>query len=168
MKWIKYIDRISERTGRAAAWLVVPLTLLVTYEVVMRDFFNQPSNWGYDVCWMIYGMSFMIGGAYTLLHKGHVRIDIVYNVMPRRMKSVFDSVVYLVFFLFVTIVFTWAGIKFAADAWISGEYLSTSTWKFPSCYIKTVIPVGFFLIGLQSLAELVRSLSNLRKGGPKE
>jgi TRAP-type mannitol/chloroaromatic compound transport system permease small subunit len=168
MKWIKYIDRISEWTGRASAWTVLPLTLLVTYEVVMRDFFNQPSNWGYDVCWMIYGMSFMIGGAYTLLHKGHVRIDIVYNVMPPRMKSVFDSVVYLVFFLFVTIVFTWAGIKFAADAWVSGEYLSTSTWKFPSSYIKTVIPVGFFLLGLQSLAELVRSLSNLRKGGTKE
>ncbi len=55
MKWIKYIDRISEWTGMAAAWIVLPLTLLVTYEVVMRDFFNQPSNWGYDVCWMIFG-----------------------------------------------------------------------------------------------------------------
>jgi TRAP-type mannitol/chloroaromatic compound transport system permease small subunit len=168
MKWIQYIDRISEWTGTAAAWLVLPLTLLVTYEVVMRDFFNQPSNWGYDVCWMLYSLSFMIGGAYTLLRKGHVRIDIVYNVMPPRMKSVFDSVVYLVFFLFVTIVFTWAGIQFAADAWMSGEYLSTSTWKFPSAPIKTVIPVGFFLLGLQSLAELIRSLSNFRKGGPKE
>jgi TRAP-type mannitol/chloroaromatic compound transport system permease small subunit len=136
--------------------------------VVMRDFFNKPSNWGYDVCWMIYGISFMIGGAYTLLHKGHVRIDIVYNVMPPRMQLIFNVVVYTVFFLFVTIVFTWAGIKFAADAWISGEYLSTSTWKFPSAPIKTVIPVGFFLLGLQSLAELVRSLSKLRKGGTKE
>jgi|WetSurMetagenome_2_1015567.scaffolds.fasta_scaffold18259_2 TRAP-type mannitol/chloroaromatic compound transport system permease small subunit len=168
MKWIKYIDRISERTGRAAAWLVVPLTLLVTYEVVMRDFFNQPSNWGYDVCWMIFGLQFMIGGAYTLLHKGHVRIDIVYNVLPPRAQKIFDSVVYIVFFLFVTIVFTWAGIKFAADAWMSGEYLSTSTWKFPSAPIKTVIPVAYFLLSLQSLAELIRCLSSLRKGGIKE
>ena len=168
MKWIKYIDRISEWTGIAAAWLVLPLTLLVTYEVVMRDFFNQPSNWGYDVCWMIYGMSFMIGGAYTLLHKGHVRIDIVYNVMPPRTQRIFDSVVYLVFFLFVTIVFTWAGIKFAADAWISGEYLSTSTWKFPSSSHQNRHPVAYFLLSLQSLAELVRSLSSLRKGGIKE
>ena len=168
MKWIKYIDRISEWTGIAASWLVVPLTLLVSYEVVMRYFFNQPSNWGYDVCWMIYGMSFMIGGAYTLLHQGHVRIDIVYNVMPPRAQKIFDAVVYAVFFLFVTIVFTWAGIKFAADAWTAGENLSTSTWKFPSGPIKTVIPVSFFLLSLQSLAELVRSLSSLRKRGIKE
>ena len=92
MKWIKYIDRISEWTGTAAAWIVLPLTLLVTYEVVMRHFFNHPSNWGYDVCWMIFGLQFMIGGAYTLLRKGHVRIDIVYNVMPPRTKLVFDVV----------------------------------------------------------------------------
>lgn len=168
MKWIKYIDRISEWTGIIAAWLVLPLTLLVSYEVAMRDFFNQPSNWGYDVCWMIFGLQFMIGGAYTFLHKGHVRIDIVYNVLPLRAQWIFDSVVYVVFFLFVSIVFTWAGIKFAADAWISGEYLSTSTWKFPSAPIKTVIPVAYFLLSLQSLAELIRSLSRLRKRGIKE
>lgn len=168
MKWIKYIDRISEWTGIAAAWTVLPLTLVVTYEVVMRDFFNHPSNWGYDVCWMIFGLQFMIGGAYTLLHKGHVRIDIVYNILSPRAQQIFDSVVYVVFFLFVLIILTWAGIKFAADAWISGEYLSTSTWKFPSSAIKTVIPVGYFLLSLQSLAELIRSLSRLRKGGTKE
>jgi TRAP-type mannitol/chloroaromatic compound transport system permease small subunit len=168
MKWIKYIDRISEWTGTAAAWIVLPLTLLVTYEVVMRDFFNQPSNWGYDICWMIFGTQFMIGGAYTLLHKGHVRIDIVYNVLSPRTQKIFTAVVYVVFFLFVSIVLTWAGIIFAADAWMSGENLSTSTWKFPSAPIKTVIPVAFFLLSLQSLAELIRTLSSLRKGGPKE
>ena len=168
MKWIKYIDGISEWTGVAAAWLVVPLTLVVVYEVVMRDFFNLPSKWGYDVCWMLYGAQFMIGGAYTLRHKGHVRIDIVYNVMSPRTQQIFDSVVYVVFFLFVSIVFTWAGIKFAADAWIVGEKLSTSTWLFPSGFIKTVIPVAYFLLSLQSLAELIRSLSSLRKEEIKE
>ncbi len=164
MKWIKYIDGISEWTGTAAAWLVVPLTLVVVYEVGMRDFFNLPSKWGYDVCWMLYGAMFMIGGAYTLRHKGHVRIDIVYNVMSPRTQQIFDSVVYAVFFLFVSIVFTWDGIKFAAKAWIVGEKLSTSTWLFPSGIIKTVIPVAYFLLSLQSLAEMIRSLSSLRKG----
>ncbi len=167
MKWIKHIDRISEWSGTAAAWIVVPLTLLVTYEVVMRYVFNHPSQWGYDTCWMLYGLQFMIGGAYTLLHKGHVRIDIVYNVLSPRKKMIFDVLVYLIFFLSVTIILTWAGVKFAVDAWSAGENLSTSTWKFPSGPIKTVIPVAFFLLGLQSLAELVRSLANLRKGGDK-
>ncbi len=168
MKWIRHIDRISEWTGIAAAWIVVPLTLLVTYEVVMRFLFNAPSNWGYDVCWMLYGASFMMGGAYTLLHKGHVRIDIVYNVMSPRIKAIFDTVVYLVFFLFVTIVFAWAGIRFASESWSVGEHLSTSTWKFPSGPIKTVIPAAYLLLSLQGLAELVRCLSRLGKRGPAE
>ena len=133
----------------------------------MRYVFNHPSQWGYDTCWMLYGLQFMIGGAYTLLHKGHVRIDIVYNVLSPRKKMIFDILVYLIFFLSVTIILTWAGVKFAVDAWSAGENLSTSTWKFPSGPIKTVIPVAFFLLGLQSLAELVRSLANLRKGGDK-
>jgi TRAP-type mannitol/chloroaromatic compound transport system permease small subunit len=117
---------------------------------------------------MLYGTLFMIGGAYTLLHQGHVRIDIVYNVLSPRAQQIFDSVVYVVFFLFVLIIFTWAGVKFAADAWIVGENLSTSTWRFPSGPIKTVIPVAYFLLSLQSLAELIRCLSSFRKGGIKE
>jgi len=163
MKWLKYIDGISEWTGRAAAWITIPLMLVVMYEVVMRKIFNVTSLWGYDVCWMLFGLQFMIGGAYTLLHKGHVRIDIVYNVLPPKGKLIFDAVVYIVFFLFVLVILTWAGIQFAAESWRTGENLSTSSFLFPSGPIKTIIPVAFFLLLLQSLAELIRSLSSLLK-----
>ncbi len=163
MKWLKYIDSISEWTGIAAAWITIPLMLVVMYEVVMRHFFNLPTEWGYDVCWMLFGAQFMIGGAYTLLHQGHVRIDIVYNVLSARGKLIFDAVVYVLFFLFVMGLLTWAGIQFAAESWRTGENLSTSGWLFPSGPIKTVIPVAFFLIILQSLAELIRNLSILMK-----
>jgi len=163
MKFLKCIDLISEWTGKAAALLVVPLTLIVTYEVLMRNVFNHPSNWGYDLSWMIYSLSFMIGGAYTLLRKGHVRIDIVYNVLSPRTQNIFNVFIYIVFFLLSFILLTWGGIKFAADAWMSGETLSTSTWGFPSAYIKTVIPVAYILLALQSIAEVIRSLSLLRK-----
>jgi len=163
MGWIKWIDRVSEWTGRASAWLVVPLTGVVIFEVVMRHFFNRPTGWGYDTCWMLFGTQFMIGGAYTLLHRGHVRIDIVYNLFSFRGKLIFDVVVYAVFFLFVTALFTWAGVKFAAQAWMAGERLSTTNWFFPAGPIKTIIPLGYALLGLQSLAEIVRNLSLLRK-----
>ncbi len=163
MKWFKSIDRISEWTGIAAAWITIPLMLVVVYEVAMRKFFNLPSGWGYDTCWMLFGVQFMMGGAYTLLHQGHVRIDIVYNLLSPRGKLIFDAVVYVVFFLFVMVLLTWAGVQFAAEAWRTGEYLSTSNWRFPSGPIKTVIPVAFFLLILQSLAELIRNLSILMK-----
>jgi len=163
MRVLKYIDRISEWTGIASAWIIIPLTLVVIYEVVMRHFFNLPTGWGYDTCWMLFGAQFMIGSAYTLLHQGHVRIDIVYNVLSPRWKLIFDAVVYAVVFLFVMVLFTWAGVKFAAEAWIAGEKLSTTNWFFPSGPIKAVIPVGFFLLSLQSLSELIRNLSILMK-----
>lgn len=163
MRWVKYIDRISEWTGIAAAWITIPLMLVVMYEVILRYFFNLPTEWGYDVLWMLFGVQFMIGGAYTLLHDGHVRIDIVYDLLSPRGKRIFDAVVYVVFFLLVMIILTYAGVKFAAQAWSANEYLSTTSWHFPSGPIKTVIPVAYFLLGLQSVAELIRKLSVLMK-----
>ncbi|MBI5969169.1 MAG: TRAP transporter small permease subunit, partial [Deltaproteobacteria bacterium] len=122
------------------------------------------TGWGYDTCWMLYSAQFMIGGAYTLLRHGHIRIDIVYNLLSPRGKQIFDAVVYVVVFLFTMVLFTWAGVKFAADAWATNEKLSTTNWFFPSGPIKTIIPVSFFLLGLQSLVELIRNISILVKG----
>lgn len=163
MRVLKYIDKISEWTGIFSVWIVIPLMVVVLYEVVMRHFFNAPTGWGYDTCWMLYSAQFMIGGAYTLLHKGHIRIDIVYNILSPRGKLIFDTVLYAAVVLFVMVVFTWAGVKFAAYAWSAGEKLSTTNWFFPSGPSKTIIPVGFFLLGLQSLAEFVRNISILMK-----
>lgn len=164
MRVLKYIDKISEWTGIFCVWIVIPLMVVVIYEVVMRHFFNAPTGWGYDTCWMLYSAQFMIGGAYTLLHKGHIRIDIVYNILSPRGKLIFDTVLYAVVVLFVMALFTWAGVKFAAYAWTTGEKLSTTNWFFPSGPSKTIIPVAFFLLGLQSLAELIRNISILMKG----
>ena len=163
MRVLKYIDKISEWTGIFSVWIVIPLMVVVLYEVVMRHFFNAPTGWGYDTCWMLYSAQFMIGGAYTLLHKGHIRIDIVYNILSPRGKLIFDTVLYAAVVLFVMVVFTLAGVKFAAYAWSAGEKLSTTNWFFPSGPSKTIIPVAFFLLGLQSLAEFVRNISILMK-----
>jgi TRAP-type mannitol/chloroaromatic compound transport system permease small subunit len=161
MKVLKYIDKISEWTGIVSAWIIIPLTFVVVYEVIMRHFFNAPTGWGYDTLWMLYGAQFMIGGAYTLLKKGHVRIDIVYNTLSPRGKLIFDTIVYAVVFSFIMILFTWAGVRFASEAWATNEKLSTTNWFFPSGPIKTVIPIAFFLLSLQSLAELIRNFSTL-------
>ncbi|NWG02258.1 MAG: TRAP transporter small permease subunit [Syntrophaceae bacterium] len=161
MKVLNYIDKISEWTGIVVSWIIVPLTFVVVYEVIMRHFFNAPTGWGYDTCWMLYSAQFMIGGAYTLLKKGHVRIDIVYNTLSLRGKLIFDTIVYAVVFSFIAILFTWAGVRFAYEAWATNEKLSTTNWFFPSGPIKTVIPIAFFLLSLQSLTELIRSISTL-------
>lgn len=161
---IRVIDRINQWSGAFSAWIVIPLMLVVMHEVFRRHFLNAPTGWGYDTCWMLYSAQFMLGGAYTLLKKGHIRIDIVYNVLSPRGKLIFDTVIYGLFVVVVSAFFTWAGIKFAADAWLTDERLSTTNWFFPSGPSKTLIPLGFLLLGLQGLAEVLRNLSSLRGG----
>jgi TRAP-type mannitol/chloroaromatic compound transport system permease small subunit len=160
-----WIDTLSTRCGQAIAWLVVPLALIVTYEVGMRYLLNRPTEWVYDVSWMLHGTAFMLGGAYTLSLKRHVRIDMVYGQLSPRGQVVFDLVIFAVVVLPIMAVLTWKGVVYAVDAWQSGERLSTSTWQFPSGPAKTMVPIGFALMLLQTGAEVARRVRDLRRGG---
>jgi TRAP-type mannitol/chloroaromatic compound transport system permease small subunit len=164
MKIINLIDKISEWTGALAAWLVIPLMVVVMIDVFMRHVLNAPTAWGYDVLWMLFSAQFLIGGAFTLLRGGHIRIDIVYGSLSERAKRIYDIVNTLVVILPPSILLTWAGIVFAADAWTSGEKLSTTNWFFPAGPSKTLIPIGFFLLALQCIAEIAKQINQLRKG----
>ncbi len=166
MRFVKAIDEVSEKTGAFSAWLVIPLMLVVIYEVVMRHLFNAPTGWGYDTCWMLFAAQFLIGGAFTLLRKGHIRIDIIYGVLSERAKLIYDTLIVIVVILLPMLLLTYAGIIFAAEAWMSGEKLSTTNWFFPAGPSKSLIPVGFFLLSLQCLAEIVRNVRQLKKGSP--
>lgn len=161
MRFVAIIDWISRTTGSIAAWLIIPLLIVVVYEVVARHLFNAPSGWGYDTCWMLFAAQFLIGGAYTLLQKSHIRIDIVYNLLSDRGKLIFDLIIYLIVFLVPALLFTWAGIHFAGDAFAANEKLSTTNWFFPSGPPKSLIPIGFFLLTLQCIAEIIRSIKAL-------
>ena len=164
MKIVKAIDKISEWTGEFSAWLVIPLVVVVIIDVFERHVFNAPTKWGYDTLWMIYSAQFLIGGAFTLLRNGHIRIDIVYGRLSDRHKKIYDLINTLVIILPPAILFTWAGYNSAASAWASGEKLSTTNWFFPAGPSKTLIPIGFFLLALQCVAEVIRNWNELKKG----
>lgn len=164
MKIVKLIDKISEWTGALSAWIVIPLMVVVMIDVFQRHVLNAPTNWGYDVLWMLFSAQFLLGGAFTLLRNGHIRIDIVYGTLSERTKLIYDIVNILVVILPPTILLTWAGCLFAADAWGSGEKLSTTNWFFPAGPSKSLIPIGFFLLSLQCVAEILRNIHDLKKG----
>jgi len=167
MRIVKIIDKISEWTGALSAWIVMPLMLVVIYEVFQRHILNAPTRWGYDVLWMLFSAQFLLGGAFTLLRKGHIRIDIVYGVLSEKAKLIYDIINTLVIILPPTVLLTWAGIVFAGEAWSSGEKLSTSNWFFPAGPSKSLIPIGFFLLALQCVAEVIRNISELKKEKPQ-
>ena len=161
--FLKSIDNISEWTGRIFIWLVVPLTAVVVFEVISRRIFDMPHIWAPEVTDFLYGPHFMLVAAYTLLYKGHVAIDIIYNRFSPRVRGILDIITYLVFFFpFCSIVF-YQGVIFAKTSWLIHETSGSAALPvIPE--IKTVISVSFALLLLQGLANFIRSIIQAVKG----
>jgi TRAP-type mannitol/chloroaromatic compound transport system permease small subunit len=164
LRFIRAVDQISYWSGKAASWLIVALTFVVSIEVFKRYILNAPTAWIFDLNNMLYGSLFMLCGAYTLALAGHVRADFVYIYMKPRGQASLDLILYLLFFIPCMIGLIYAGTDFAADSWRIGEH-STVTAEGPPVYqFKTVIPVAGVLVMLQGLAEIVRCIRTIRTG----
>lgn len=158
------VDRISTAVGKAAAWLLIALMLLVCADVVLRYAFNRPSQWGFELSTMMYGALFMMCGAYTLAQDGHVRGDFLYGSMKPRTQAALDLVLYLLFFVPGIVALVYAGIDFAGDSWRIREHSSITADGPPLYHFKTLIPIAGALVLLQGFAEIVRCIVCLRTG----
>jgi len=158
------VDKVSTRIGQLFAWLIVVLTLLITWEVLSRKFFDAPHAWAFDAQIMGYGVLFMMAGAYTLAKNGHVRGDVLYGFFPPRVQASIDLVLYLVFFVPGSIAMVFAGWYYAKESWLIREH-STITVDGPPVYpFKAFIPIAGALILLQGVVEIVRCVVALRDG----
>lgn len=160
---VNAIDSISEWSGRIFYWLIIPLTLVVVYEVVARRFFNAPNIWATEVTSYLYGPHFMLAAAYTLLHQGHVRIDIIWGKFSKRTRGILDIITSLLFFFPFIIIVLYQGIIFAHTSWSIGETSESAALTIVPL-IKTVIPVTFALLLLQGLANFIRAIMLVVKG----
>jgi TRAP-type mannitol/chloroaromatic compound transport system permease small subunit len=159
---IKDIDNVSSWTGRIFSWTIIPLTLLVVFEVITRRVFNSPTIWSFEVITYLYGFFFMIVAAYTLLHNAHVRIDIVSSRWSPQTQAIVDIVNYLVFFFPFIGVVLWRGTYFALSSWSFGE-VSASYFHSPLYPIKTVIPIAALLLLIQGLSNFVKNIDFVLK-----
>jgi TRAP-type mannitol/chloroaromatic compound transport system permease small subunit len=161
-KFIKIVDFINRWAGRCGSFLVIVLTILVVLEVVMRYLFGRPTTWSFEVTKMIYGFYFMILGGYTLQKKGHVAIDVIYEMLKPKTRAILDIISYLIFFFpFGTVVLI-EGIKFAKKSWQISE-TSWSVFAPPLYPIKTVIPVAVSLMLLQGITIFISHIRFLIK-----
>jgi TRAP-type mannitol/chloroaromatic compound transport system permease small subunit len=161
---IRAVDRVSYFSGKAFAWLIVALTLVVSIEVFKRYILNAPTAWIFDFNNMLYGTLFMMCGAYTLAQGGHVRADFVYTYLRPRTQAALDLALYFLFFIPGILGLIYAGYDYAALSWRIGEH-STITAEGPPVYhFKSVIPIAGALVMLQGLAEIVRCIECLRTG----
>ena len=157
-------DRISTWTGKAFAWLIVGLMLVVCIEVFKRYILNAPTAWIFDLNNMLYGTLFMMCGAYTLAQNGHVRGDFLYGRFKPRTQAWLDLSLYLLFFIPGILALIYAGYGFADDAWRIGERSNVTADGPPVYPFKIVIPIAGALVLLQGLAEIVRCIVCLKTG----
>lgn len=155
------VDRFSTFIGKATAWTVVLLTLLITWEVFSRYVLNKPHAWVLDAQIMLYGTLFMMAGAYTLSKNGHVRGDVLYGFFRPRTQAAIDLILYLLFFLPGVVAMTWAGWTFANEALAIREQTFNAD-PLPIYPFKFVIPVAAAVLLLQGIVEIVRCLLCLR------
>jgi TRAP-type mannitol/chloroaromatic compound transport system permease small subunit len=159
-----FIDGVNSRIGQAFSWLIVALTFLVTWEVFSRYVLNHPNPWSFDLMIMMYGICFMMAGAYTLAKNGHVRGDVLYGFFPPRLQAALDLLLYFLFFIPGVIALVWAGYTYAAESLAINEH-STLTANGPPLYpFKMFIPAAGVLLLLQGLVEIVRCVICLREG----
>lgn len=161
-----FFDSFSEYSGRAISLIIFALLFVVLYEVVARKFFNAPTVWAFDLSYMLYAAMFLLGGAFTLLHRQHVSIDIITSMFSKRTQAIINVVCYLVFFFPFVLAFIYVTGNFALQAWDIRE-TSQSPWGQPLYHFKTLMPVGFFLLLLQGVSEFVKNIMALTSGGDK-
>jgi TRAP-type mannitol/chloroaromatic compound transport system permease small subunit len=154
----KRIDRFTDATGVLVAWLIVPLVLVVGYEVVARYFFNLPTIWVFDVTYMLYAAIFMLGAAYAL-HKGaHIRTDFFFEHWSIRTRGVIDSLAYLIFFFPSLTLFLIVSSDEAWYAFVIGERSEQTPWRAILWPFKAIVPLTCALLIVQGISETIKSL----------
>ena len=162
-KLLHAADHISTWVGKAFAWLIVVLMLLVVAEVFKRYALNAPTAWVFDASNMLYGTLFMMGGAYTLAHDGHVRGDFLYGSMKPRRQASIDLVLYVLFFLPGVVALTWSGWSYFQDSLAIREQTFNAD-PLPVYPFKFIIPLAGALVLMQGVSEIIRCVVCIKTG----
>lgn len=166
MKLIPLIETLTRFAGHLASVLILPLIAALVYEVFSRYVMGSPTLWAFETSYMVMGAIFMLGMANALRVGQHVSVDVVTLKLPPRVNAAIRTLCYL-FFLPLIVWLTWEVIKYFHEALESGERSGRSAWNPVVWPVYLVWCIGFCLLCLQLLAELLKSVRTLVKGDGK-
>jgi len=166
------LDKLSGFTGAFVAYWTVIAVLTYFYEVVVRYFFNSPTNWAHESMFLMFGMQYLLAGAYAYMHDAHVRVDLVYANCNVKVKAALDIFTF-VFFLVFALSLLWTGWTFFTNS-VSADFLPFGTgyanetsfteWQIAYWPVKATIAIGAFLLLLQGVSRLIKDVIVLRHG----
>lgn len=153
------ITSLNRWIGRVAAWVVIPLFLLLLCDVVMRYFAGRPLIWTSEIAQLVFAVYGTLAGGWLLSERGHVNVDIFYGNFSRKKKATVDLATSFLFFLFVGVLL-WQGWELAIEAYEKTER-SNSVWKPQIWPVKFFIPLAALLLLAQGIVRLVADVRTL-------
>jgi TRAP-type mannitol/chloroaromatic compound transport system permease small subunit len=162
---INLLDRISDATGRATAWLTLAMVIVTAVIVVMRYAFDAGLIWLQESLSWMHAAVFMLGAAYTLQREDHVRVDIFYRLMSARRRAVVDLIGTALFLLPLCVYLAYQAYGFTAAAWAIHE-TSREPGGLPYPMIpllKSFVIIMPVAVALQGVSLMLHSLAALRR-----
>jgi TRAP-type mannitol/chloroaromatic compound transport system, small permease component len=161
MALARAIDGLAAAVAKVAMVFLLLLVAATIYEVVARYVFNMPTLWAFDVTYMLNGAIFALGGAYTLRHRGHVRIDVLSARLPPVANTAITVAVYLGLLAPALGFMVYGTATRAYEAFLTGEVENASAWGPRVWPFFSVLLLGMICLLLQVLLEAARSVGNL-------
>ena len=158
LKLSRAIDWLNATVGKYAIWLIFAATVISAVNAVVRKAFNFSSNAYLEVQWYLFAWSFLIAAGYTLLHREHVRIDVLNSRLPKRAQVWIDIIGFAFFLTPLCIVVLYLGIPMLISKFQSGE-VSPNAGGLVRWPVKLLIPVGFLLLSLQGISQIVKRIA---------
>ena len=162
-----WIDQLNEWVGRGVSWLTTLLMVLVCFDVITRYIANDTSAWIMELEWHLFALVFLFGAGYAFRHDRHVRVDLFYASFSARDKALVNVVGGVLFLIPWCVVIAWVGFGYGLASYQIGE-TSPDPGGLPARYvIKFCIGLGFFLLLLQGVSNVIRSALVLRGWSPE-
>lgn len=152
------IDSVNELIGRKLAWLIVAAVAISTANAIVRKLFNMSSNAYLEMQWMLFSAVFLLCAPWTLLVKEHIRIDIVNAALPRRLRQWIELIGHTLFLMPFALLTLYYAIPFFLRSYEVNEQ-SLSAGGLPQWPAKGLVVIGFFLLSLQGVSEIIKQVA---------
>ncbi len=156
----KWIDAINEKIGLAVGWALLAAVIICSGNALIRYAFNRSSNGWLEIQWYLFSLMFLLAASYTLRRNEHVRIDVIVGRLSKRTQVWIDLLGFVFFLLPMTILILYDAIPYAMVS-ISSQEMSSNSGGLILWPAKILIPIGFALLTLQGISELIKRIGFL-------
>ena len=161
LKLSRGIDAFTRWVGKRLAWLILLAVIVSAANATIRKVFDTSSNAWLELQWVLFSIVFLLCSPWTLLDNEHIRIDIVNNLLPKRVRDIIDLIGHVFFLLPLTVIMIFTGAPFFMRSYEIGEQ-SGNAGGLPQWPAKSLITIGFALLFVQGISELIKRIAVMR------